>query len=340
LFSQSEHAWQLFGAAAVMALGWAACTTTAITTGLAMYFERQRGLAISLALNGASAAGFTVGPVLVVLSQRIGVGNTVPLTALALLTVVLPAIWFGLREPPQPSFPPTESDNARFIDWRIPATWRFWSLALPFALALSAQVGLLVHLVSLLLPHIGADGAATGLAVTSMAAMSGRLALATVIDRLPHRLASAASFTAQAGGLSLMLLFLDQPAALYAGCIVFGLSVGNVITFPALIAQREFPACAFGPVIGLNTAVCQFSFALAPAVLGIIRDVTGGYSVVLLVCIALELGATAVIFLGCPLPEHLHRIAGACKDHGGDHVRSRARSRTAFSATCFRQSGG
>jgi hypothetical protein len=107
-----------------------------------MYFERQRGLAISSALNGASAAGFTVGPVLVVLSQRIGVGNTVPLTALALLTVVLPAIWFGLRGPPQPSFPPTESDSTIFIDWRIPGTWRFWSLALPFSLALSAQVGL------------------------------------------------------------------------------------------------------------------------------------------------------------------------------------------------------
>jgi hypothetical protein len=65
----------------------------------------------------------------------------------------------------------------------------------------------------------------------------------------------------------------------------------------ALLAQQEFPACAFGPVIGLNTAVCQFSFALAPLFLGIIRDVTGGYTAVLLVCIALDLG-TAVVILG------------------------------------------
>jgi predicted MFS family arabinose efflux permease len=296
-FSRSEEPCELFGAAAVMALGWAACTTTAISTTLAMYFERQRGLAISLALNGASAAGFTVGPVLVVLSQRIGVGNAVPLTVLALLTVVLPAIWFGLREPRQTSSPPIESGTAGFADWRIPATWRFWSVALPFALALSAQVGFLVHLVSLLLPHIGADGAATCLALTSIAAIGGRLALATVVDRLRQRLASAVSFTAQAGALSLILMFPDQVAALYAGCFVFGLSVGNVITFPALIVQQEFPARAFGPVIGLNTAVCQFSFALAPAALGLIRDLTGGYAAVLLACIALELGA-AVVILG------------------------------------------
>lgn len=301
LFSRSDHAWQLFGAAAVMALGWAGSTTTAIPIALARYFERQRGLAISLALNGASSAGFTVGPVLVVLSQAIGVRNAVPLNALALLTAVLPAIWFGFRGPPQSSIAPAPSDGILFINRRIPAAWRFWSLTLPFALALSAQVGFLVHLVSLLLPHIGADGAATGLAVTSIAAISGRLALAPVIDRLPQRLASALSFTTQAGALSLMLLLPDQAAPLYAGCIVFGLSVGNLITFPALLVQREYPPCLFGPVIGLNTAVCQFGFTLAPALLGIVRDVTGGYSAVLLMCIALELAAAIIILGGRPL---------------------------------------
>jgi MFS family permease len=92
LFSRSERPWQLFGAAAVMAVGWAGCSTAAIPSVLAMYFEQQRGLAISLALNGASAAGFTVGPLLVLLSQSIGAGTAVPLTALALLAIVLPAL--------------------------------------------------------------------------------------------------------------------------------------------------------------------------------------------------------------------------------------------------------
>jgi cyanate permease len=90
----------------------------------------------------------------------------------------------------------------------------------------------------------------------------------------------------------------NQATALYAGCIVFGLSVGNVITFPALIVQREFPARVFDRVVGLNAAVCQFAFALAPAVLGTIRDVTGDYGAVLLLCMALELGAAVVILSG------------------------------------------
>jgi hypothetical protein len=32
-----------------------------------------------------------------------------------------------------------------------------------------------------------------------------------------------------------MVGFMQQPEALYAGCVLFGLSVGNVIAFPALI---------------------------------------------------------------------------------------------------------
>lgn len=298
LFSRSEHPWQLFGAAVLMGVGWAGCSTTAIPTALAMYFERQRGIAVTLALNGASAAGFTVGPILLLLSQHIGVGNAVPLTAMALLAVVLPVVALGLSKQPPPSFRADASDRAPSDRPRVLRTFHFWSVAAPFALALAAQVGLIVHLVSFLLPHVGAQGAAAGLAATSIAAMSGRLALATVIDRLPQRLASAASFASQAVGLALMLLFSDQPVALYAGCIIFGFSVGNVITFPVLIVQREFPAEAFNRVIGLSTAAGQFAFALAPAFLGIIRDLTSGYSAVLLACITLQLCGAALILAG------------------------------------------
>jgi MFS family permease len=279
LFSRSEQPWQMFGAAVLMAVGWAGCTTAAIPSALAMYFERQRGLAITLALNGASAAGFTVGPILLILSQTIGVENAVPLTALAALVIVLPLIGFGLREPPASGFSAAKPDSFAFAASGTLRSWRFF-----------------------LLPHVGAEGAAGALATTSLAAISGRLALATVIDRLPQRVASAMSFASQAGGLALMLLFTNQPMALYAGCIIFGLSVGNVITFPALIVQREFPASVFGQVIGLSTAVTQFAYALAPALLGMIRDLTGGYVAVLLVCIGLQLAGAIVVLAGSRFP--------------------------------------
>ena len=96
-------------------------------------------------------------------------------------------------------------------------------------------------------------------------------------------------------GVGAMLLFPDVPAALYGGAVLFGLSVGNVITFPALIVQREFPAAAFGVVIGLANAIAQFAFAFAPALLGIVHDLAGGYPPALILCIAVQLASAIVV---------------------------------------------
>ena len=155
-----------------------------------------------------------------------------------------------------------------------------------------------MHLVSFLMPRLGADGAATALALTSVAAVTGRLILAGVIDPLHQRRAAAASFASQALGLLLMTALPSRPEALYAGCVLFGISVGNVITFPALIIQREFPAGAFGLVMGLSAAVAQFTFALAPVLLGVLRDASGGYGAVLLLCVALQLSGSALVLAG------------------------------------------
>jgi MFS-type transporter involved in bile tolerance (Atg22 family) len=95
-----------------------------------------------------------------------------------------------------------------------------------------------------------------------------------------------------------MIALVNRPEALYAGCLLFGLSVGNVITFPALIIQREFPASAFGMVVGMSTAVSQFTFALAPALLGVLRDATGGYAGVLGLCLVLQLSASVLVLAG------------------------------------------
>ena len=292
LFGRSQRPWHMFIAAMFMAVGWAGCTSTAISTSLALYFQRQRGLAITLALNGASVAGFTIAPLLAAISQITGVGAAVPLVAIAGLAVVLPLVGIGFASPVQaePANQPAPAAQRGLL-----ATWRFWSIALPFALALAAQVGLIVHLVSLLRPALGPSGSAAALALTSIAAVTGRLGLATVIDRLPQRAAAAASFTSQAGGVALLLAFPHQPAALYAGCVIFGLSVGNVITYPALIVQREFPSSLFGVVVGLSTAFGQFTFALAPALLGLIRDLAASYAPVLALCITLQLIAAVLV---------------------------------------------
>jgi cyanate permease len=48
-------------------------------------------------------------------------------------------------------------------------------------------------------------------------------------------------------------------------------------------------------VVGLAYAIGQFAFAFAPALLGIVHDLAGGYRPALALCIALQLTAAAIV---------------------------------------------
>lgn len=298
--------WQLYAAGLVMAVGWTATTTTAIATTLAHWFDRRRGLALSLALNGASGGGFIVTPILARSVRTFGLGSGVTLLVLGGLAILLPMILAGVGRIASIDQNASPQAKAGRESGDLPAlttqsealrSARVWSIALPFALALAAQVGFIVHQLAFLRPQLGNEGAADAVAATAFAAAAGRLAMAPLIDRLNQRLASAVSFASQAAGLAVMLLLPQQPAALYAGSIVFGASVGNVITLPALIVQREFAAQSFGLVIGLISMVGYTLLAFGPTLLGLARDATGGYGAALLLCIVLQLAGAAIVLI-------------------------------------------
>ena len=104
-------------------------------------------------------------------------------------------------------------------------------------------------------------------AITTAMAIVGRLTLGTMANWLDQRIASALSLASQAAALGVMMQTRDE-TILLAACAVYGFSVGNLITFPALIVQREFEAAAFGMIISLSTGISQFTYAFGPGLFG------------------------------------------------------------------------
>jgi cyanate permease len=166
----------------------------------------------------------------------------------------------------------------------------------PFALAIAAQAGFLVHQLAYLSPVIGREQAALAVAITTAFAVIGRLGLGFFVDRLHQRYAAAASFGSQTLALCAMAAS-DSAAVLLTACAVYGFSVGNIITIPALIIQREFNPASFGRMVGLSTAVGQFIYAFGPGVVGLVRDAAGGYAAALIFCGACNLAAAVIILL-------------------------------------------
>jgi cyanate permease len=301
---------QLFGVYLLMAVGWATMSVGAITNILGMSFDRKRGLAISLALNGASFSGVIVVPALVLLTDVVGFGPAM-LTgaALILLTIVPLAVKVLAAPAPDARSAAQPSPGANHADarWTRASALRsplFWSVSAPFCLSLMSQAGFLVHLIAFLEPAMGRNTAGLAVAITTAMAIVGRLALGLIADRADQRLASALSLASQAAALGVMTQTTDT-GVLLAACAVYGFSVGNLITFPALIVQREFEAASFGMLVALSTAITQFTYAFGPGLLGLVRDATGTYTASIVVCIALNLAAAAIVLRrprGAPSP--------------------------------------
>ena len=339
--------WQLYAAYLVMAVGSAAMHIGSITNILGLWFDRQRGLAISLALNGASSGGILVAPALVLAIGAAGFTPAMVGASIIMAAILTPVIATCVDRPPQraraalatpdlirgsgqrgpstsaraiarqktrvnalvhspdagssarlPSAPHGEPASApatpawtRSKALRSPA---FWSVAAPFALALMAQVGFLVHQIALLEPSIGRTAAGLAVAVLTVAAVIGRLLLGAFNLRLDLRWVAALLLLSQAAALFGMTQTTNA-AHLFIACAVFGLSAGNLMSLPAMIVQREFEAPSFGLLIGLSTAIGQFIYAFGPGLLGVVRDATGSYVAPLMLCMALEIAAAGLV---------------------------------------------
>src|SRR2546430_1429887 len=86
---QVREPWQLYLANAVLAFGWAGTSLGIITNTLGLWFDNKRGMAISLALNGASFGGIAGLPLLVMAIRHFGVYRAVIAAAGVMVSAVV-----------------------------------------------------------------------------------------------------------------------------------------------------------------------------------------------------------------------------------------------------------
>ncbi|HWP74856.1 MAG TPA: MFS transporter, partial [Methylomirabilota bacterium] len=284
LIASTARPWQLGLGLAVMAVGWAGMSGAGINAIVAPWFERKRGLAVSMAMNGATCGGVLIVPLWAALIPRFGLPGAALVVVGVMLVILVPLVGrFMHRGPevlglgpdgdsrpaagaPAPTAPAGASGGvpregaAPLRRAALVRTRRFWTISAAFALGLLAQVGFITHQVAYLSPRLGREGAALAVSLTTLAAIVGRLATGAFVDRIDRRRAASCNFALQALAVFAMIRWPSVPV-LYLGCVIFGLGVGNMTTFPSLIVQVEYPKEHFRRVVSLVVAINQFTFA-------------------------------------------------------------------------------
>jgi MFS family permease len=299
LLGRIETPLQLFAAYGLLAVGWAGTSLGAVTNTIGLWFDKKRGMAISLALNGASFGGVVGVPLMAAAIGAYGFGTATLIGAGILLVVMIPAVLLVIGTPPRRPAPPPGTVVETMAQMRSQALRdrKFITLITAFSLVLFVQVGFIVHLIAYLDPLIGRERAAAAVSLLTLMAVVGRLLVGTVIDRVDQRIVSAVSFLSQSVAL-IVLLSATNSTVIFGCCALFGFSVGNLITLPALIVQREYPPQAFGVLVSLLTAVTQVAYSFGPGVVGLLRDASGGYTLPFVMGLGLQVIAAALIASG------------------------------------------
>lgn len=298
--------WHVHADFALMSIGWATMSGAAVNIIVAPWFDRRRGFAVSLAMNGASAGGLVMAPLLIFLIDRFGFAAALGLVAALTLAVLLPLLALVAREKrpdehhrddaPVPSARQSAPAVPAFSARRVLREPRFITISVPFALGLVAQVGFLTHQVAFLVPVTGTVAAGWIVSLTTFAAIVGRLVTGLFVDRVDRRIVSCGNFLVQVLAMAILMSSASVPM-LVIGCALFGLALGNVTSLPALIVQQEFPKRDFARIVSMVIAINQFAFAFGPALLGRLQQSDGSYARALMACLVMEVAAAVIVLL-------------------------------------------
>lgn len=285
--------------AVMFGLGTGTIGTTANSKMMVNWFDRHRGIALSVPLIGYSFAGIVTPPAVLYLLDAVGWRGTYLVFGCMSVLVLLPLILHSASDASPHQSRVTTSEPAR-TQWhtfllmlRSPP---FWGAVLMFG-SLSAVFGalnlhLFLHYVE---EGIGDTAAAMILSLSAAGGLLSKPLFGWWVDRCGARTVTLIA------GLSGVIALLSFAAAsgfaglLFAG-VLFSVAFGGLVPVQAALISRLFSVQEFGRAYGA-LRLCMFPLALvATPLAGMIYDASQSYRPMFLV-FALPIAIATVIVM-------------------------------------------
>jgi MFS family permease len=244
---------------------------------LSRWFTRARGRAMGFAYLGIGLGGAVVPFLAVALSSRFGWQGALKALGALIVIAALP-LALTVRESPndrivtgRPAEPPAPAGHV----FRTPA---FYLLLLGSMCSIAAVGGTNQHLkLYLSLDHGYGQGDAARVASLVLAAsLVGRLAMGWLADRFTKKHVMLLIYLLVAASIPLLFLT-PTPTTIYLFAGVFGLGLGGEYMVIPLMAAELFGVRVLGRLMGVILTADGVAEALAPVLVGRLRDQSGSY---------------------------------------------------------------
>jgi MFS family permease len=288
-WSQIESLVGLYVVWLFMGLAMSAIFYEVAFTVVAVWFDQQRQRAMLLITLVAGLASTIFIPLQTYLISQLGWRMAlVVLAGMVAVTIPLHAVF--LRHKPH-SVLVAKDDDAK----TIVRTGRFWWFVIAIATVRIAASAMSAHAVPMLLER----GYEPALAAT----MAGSIGIMQLIGRIfftpmtsRNSLFTLAIWTFSIHALGLAMLFFSGAGSVWLFVIFFGASNGAITLARAGLLAEIYGSGHYGQLSGIIAFATSLMGAIAPLLAGILRDVTGGYTVVLVVIVLITISSVWMIY--------------------------------------------
>lgn len=263
---------------------------------LSRWFTAARGRAMGFAYLGIGIGGALVPFLAVWLTGAVGWQGALQVLGALIVVVALPLALFVKESPDSAGASGPVAKASTSAVFQRPA---FYLLLVGSVCSIAAVGGTNQHLkLFLSLDHgFTQAGAARIASLVLGSSLVGRLGMGWLADRIPKKYVMLLIYLLVASAIPVLFLT-GTRAAIYIFAVVFGIGLGGEYMVIPLMAAELFGVQVLGRIMGIVLAADGVSEAVAPWLVGRMRDAAGSYASGFAVLIACALvGAVAILFL-------------------------------------------
>ncbi len=311
MVSRLWHVYIYFGV--LVSLGGASTTFVTVSATVIHWFERRRGMALSIGNAGGALGLFLVVYLAAFLISRIGWRLAFVYSAVILAATTLPVILFVIRNDPKEmglrpdgrtadgraaDAPGAPSRNLAHLDWRQAMKTRPFFLISTGYFACGFSVTLFtIHTIPYA-TDLGFDfqTAAWAVSFSGFFNVIGTLLAGVISDRTGRK--NILGITYFVRGMSFVIFLLWQNLfTLYLFAAVIGFSYFATVPLTAGLTGDIYGSKNMGIIYGTMTGVHQIGSAVGVYLGGLMFDWTGSYRGAYMMAVVLLMGASLVSFM-------------------------------------------
>jgi MFS family permease len=277
-------------------------TPVAYATVLSKWFDKERGLALGIAMAGVGLGVALVPQISARLIEAFGWRMAyVGLGATILILAWLPVTIF-VREPSEDSVRTSAARTASnallpgMLAREAFVSWRFWALTIAFLLGVAAINGTLTQIVALLTDRgVPVQTAVQALSASGLAIIVGRMLCGWCLDRFSGARVAICFFIVPMCGIGLLASGATGGVPIL-GAVLCGMGIGAEVDLMAFFTSRYFGLRAYGKIYGMMFAFFSLFTGVGPYLSGLSYDAYHSYTPIFMVFEGM-LVVTCLLFL-------------------------------------------